>query len=610
LVNGQQSREDARAKKNRYFQWKEAPVTSLLVVVLPAIWAAWNLAELASPSLVPRWLGGSGEAVWSGAFAVALLTPLAHHDLWHLALNFLWLPAVGPSLERTFGPALFLAFTALAGFVASSAQLAFSSNTGIGFSGVVYAWLGFMWIARRRHPALGVVNDRVMVMALLWLVGCIVVSRLGMAAIGNAAHAGGLSFGLAVGLALVPGRFRTPARVAAPLLVVLSALSIVYAPWNAHWLLYRSERARDQKNLAESRRFADRALALAPHDVNVVWMHGWLADQMGEPKLAAADYDFVVKRAPRFYDGYLARAHLYYQQKNYAAAVALLDRAAPLDIMRSDAYTRRGMCLLELHEYQRALDDMNAALERNPDDAHALAGRGWARVYLHLDMDAALADFDRAIALRGDRGWAGQGRATLLEQSGKLQEALAEYDSLAKVPGIDRDTVSTNRCFVLWQLGDAARVAQDCGPSAGIKGTLPGLLLHASGDRAGTADWFRKQAEAGDSVYPALWLRWLSGERGPLQAVKVKGWEADLRQHGLGEIDDAELLRLAATAESEYDRRGQLCEAHTYVALAAEQAGRRSEALESYRAALATQRPDFIEDAFARSRLRELDAVH
>lgn len=70
-------------------------------------------------------------------------------------------------------------------------------------------------------------------------------------------------------------------------------------------------------------------------------------------------------------------------------------------------------------------DEIRSRLEKNPDDADALAARAVTAVRLR-DYPAALADFNRAIALSPDRASYYWNRSTLSMETGGVESALAD----------------------------------------------------------------------------------------------------------------------------------------------------------------------------------------
>ncbi len=88
--------------------------------------------------------------------------------------------------------------------------------------------------------------------------------------------------------------------------------------------------------------------------------------------------------------------------KQYAQALADLDKAIELDPMNASAYNNRGL-LNSSHGkgWQAALADYDKAVELDPDFAVAYYNRG--HVYAELKMnEQAKADYDKALSLTSD----------------------------------------------------------------------------------------------------------------------------------------------------------------------------------------------------------------
>ena len=202
---------------------------------------------------VGYWLGGTrdntwgalpAESIWSGGYGGLISTTFLHARLdqnpFHLLFNLLWLGRIGALVERTLGHLEWAVFFLGAAFVASGAELAFFSNDAIGMSGVVYALFGLVWGARRAVPVFGLIaTDENVRFFLGWMVLCFVLTLMGMWNIANAAHAGGLLFGLAIaGLFFgkeAPAWKRLAAGAILLVLIGLAVLSVTYLPWSLRW---------------------------------------------------------------------------------------------------------------------------------------------------------------------------------------------------------------------------------------------------------------------------------------------------------------------------------------------------------------------------------------
>lgn len=85
------------------------------------------------------------------------------------------------------------------------------------------------------------------------------------------------------------------------------------------------------------------------------------------------------------------------------------------------AYLHRGNVFAQQKDYGRAIVDYNQALQIDPKSAPALGARCWARAIWHKNFESALADCNAALALAGDD-------ATALASRGLVQYQLAHYD--------------------------------------------------------------------------------------------------------------------------------------------------------------------------------------
>lgn len=141
-----------------------------------------------------------------------LLTPIfLHFTLLHIVFNSLWYWDLGGRIERNQGSGRLLWLVLVAGVGSNLAQAWFAPGSLFGgMSGVIYALLGYCWVwGRLRHRADLMVPKPVMIAMIAWLLICMVgfTELVGLGAIANAAHLGGLLLGLAMGLlTALPGR--------------------------------------------------------------------------------------------------------------------------------------------------------------------------------------------------------------------------------------------------------------------------------------------------------------------------------------------------------------------------------------------------------------------
>jgi tetratricopeptide (TPR) repeat protein len=121
-----------------------------------------------------------------------------------------------------------------------------------------------------------------------------------------------------------------------------------------------------------------------------------------------------------------ARAVTYRNLRQYDKAIADLNKAVELDPKNVQAWNDRAVNYVDLHQYAKALADLTKAIELDPKCAFALFHRGYVYNELH-QYDKALCDLNLAIDLdqKNVGAWNNRGRANMgLHQYDK---ALADH---------------------------------------------------------------------------------------------------------------------------------------------------------------------------------------
>lgn len=103
-----------------------------------------------------------------------LFTPcLLHKDLLHILFNMLWLWYLGKPIEQRIGPFRTLLLTLLTGIGANLVQYIMSGPFFIGYSGIVTALAGFIWMRERLAPWEGYPLNRATIFFLLFFIAAI-----------------------------------------------------------------------------------------------------------------------------------------------------------------------------------------------------------------------------------------------------------------------------------------------------------------------------------------------------------------------------------------------------------------------------------------------------
>ena len=219
-------------------------VLGALCILLTLIWhnptGAPALARL-DPILAP-----APSQIWEGAYWGILTTFFVHGDIMHILFNMMVFIQLGRIMEASLPRWGYLLFLLAAAAVSFDCELAVTGQRAIGASGVVYAMFGLMWTGQAKYREWrALATQRNMNMFLMWGVICIIGTVAGFMHIANAAHFGGLLFGLSVGALFLAPHRKMIWAVPLALLIGTASLSLFWLPWSGEWHTYRAGKAFD-----------------------------------------------------------------------------------------------------------------------------------------------------------------------------------------------------------------------------------------------------------------------------------------------------------------------------------------------------------------------------
>ncbi len=98
------------------------------------------------------------------------------------------------------------------------------------------------------------------------------------------------------------------------------------------------------------------------------------------------------------YDGYLNRACVKIDAKEFSGALADLDSAEHFNATRPELYENKGLIFYKTGQYQQAFQNYDRAIQINPNSGNAYFGRGQARQAIN-DVEGAMKDFTLSLNL-------------------------------------------------------------------------------------------------------------------------------------------------------------------------------------------------------------------
>lgn len=295
----------------------------------------------------------------------------------------------------------------------------------------------------------------------------------------------------------------------------------------------------------------------------------------------------------------------------------------PPPTLTVEGYIREGITKFDQEDYDGAMADYNRALALRPDDSDALYNLGLAKSGKQ-DFAGAIAEFDQVLAQNpGDADAClsrGGAKFSLQDYAG----AIADYDrAIALEP--DFTAAIYSRALAHRRQGDYDAAFADYDHAIALDPDYwrayngRATTHNAHGDFAlAILDYEKRIALEPDGDEYAWFQRSLlmrrlgrpdDGKLATQVASWPDGWPKTVGQFLLGKISADDLLRLAAATADAQTKREQLCEANYYVGITDLLAGRPAEAKEKFTACVATGVYQFLESLLARSELARMQAA-
>ncbi|MES2655056.1 MAG: rhomboid family intramembrane serine protease [Bacteroidota bacterium] len=186
-----------------------------------------------------RWGAPDSIEIFNGSYWGLFTSNFLHTEWWHIAFNIYWFWLLGKKIEFENSRFFYAVLIFTSAWVSSVAQLSFGNSTGIGLSGIVYAFFGYIFIKSRTSETYKQFLDtRTINLFLSWLAIGVLLTRFKMISIGNAAHIAGLLWGMAMAYL---SRFAAVKQVAIGLvLLVFFSSSVFWNPFSTSWYSYRA----------------------------------------------------------------------------------------------------------------------------------------------------------------------------------------------------------------------------------------------------------------------------------------------------------------------------------------------------------------------------------
>jgi predicted O-linked N-acetylglucosamine transferase (SPINDLY family) len=277
----------------------------------------------------------------------------------------------------------------------------------------------------------------------------------------------------------------------------------------------------------------DQAIALVPGYAEAHFNRGVLLQELGRWEDSLGALRQAIELNPAYSSEYtwLAMSAAQVALRQWADALASLDRAIALRGDDAEAHYRRGNVLRELERRAEAVASFDRALSLRPDYVEAWLSRGYAQHELARHEDS-IASYLRAIELKGDCVDAYRGLGFALHQLGRYEEAVASYDRAIALQAHSQDLVGMRRYAKMYICDWSGLEADLAVLSAGLRELQPvmppfpllALLDSAPLQQAAARIWVREVCPPNDVLGPI-------GARAPADRIRIGYFSADFRLH-------------------------------------------------------------------------------
>lgn len=183
-----------------YFE-KYIPLLTLITCLICIIlFIGINIEEnLDDWDVYRRWGSPSIYDIFNGSYWGVITSNFLHIQIWHISINLFWIWYFGKKIEFESSKEFYIIFILSSCFVSSIAQLSFSDTTGIGISGVLYSFFGYLVVKKRTSKAYkSYLKKELEYLMIFSLFMGLYINGNSVVDIGNAAHFGGFIWGVLI----------------------------------------------------------------------------------------------------------------------------------------------------------------------------------------------------------------------------------------------------------------------------------------------------------------------------------------------------------------------------------------------------------------------------
>ena len=199
--------------------------------------------------------------IYEGQFWGVFTNNFIHIYWGQLVVNLIGIWFFGAFIERRLGTLRLISLMVISCVIPSLAQLALTSEPGIGLSGVNYALFGYILIRSKKGAAFKLKGQYIF---LTFMLGVLAYCNYYNFFIENIFRTEAMSIGLLLGLLL--GKVRYGKQINRVIIVsgisILAISTLFYAPWSPEWQLYKGVQCHEARDLVNAKKFYNKVLEM------------------------------------------------------------------------------------------------------------------------------------------------------------------------------------------------------------------------------------------------------------------------------------------------------------------------------------------------------------
>lgn len=209
-----------------------------------------------------------GEII-AGKYWALITSAFVHGNLMHIAFNLLAIVFLGKKIEKEIGLIKYALLFFTSCIASSGLELLFDSTTGMGISGVAYAFVGFIWVAGKKFNSFkNYLRKEDFNNAMIWMVACFVMTYFKLWNIANFSHLGGFLWGVTFAYAYML-KEKILVFVSLQLIQIgLAFLAVFYAPWNTTWLKVKASEILKNGDYNQAQGYLNKIVSKEPSEIN------------------------------------------------------------------------------------------------------------------------------------------------------------------------------------------------------------------------------------------------------------------------------------------------------------------------------------------------------